>query len=135
MSQIGLERIELMFQSWPSEFERRYKRKLSKEELITSIESRAKELEALEIKRKFDAYDSEDLMMAKKYLDETEVDHILTKITKPKYKVFEEDIHETKLKSKLLESLTGMSNAYKPNVDAEESNALYNNKSKKKSKK
>lgn len=144
MSQIGLERIELMFQSWPSEFKRRYKRALSKEELITSIENRAKELEALEIKRKFDAYDSEDLMMAKKYLDEHKIDHILTEVAKPKYKVTSENISrpssqaeleerydyaETQ-KGLLMESLTGIN--IKPNVEAEESKAKISQKSKKK---
>lgn len=127
MSHIGLERIELLFQTWPESFKRNYKRELTKDEIIKSIEDRQKELEQQEIKRKFDSFNSEDLELAKKFLNEKEIDYILTEVAKPKYKIIEENIHK---QQDFLDKHLGIGPVL-IKYEAEESKVKSNNKSKK----
>lgn len=96
MSHIGLERIQLLFQTWPDSFKLRFNRMLTKEEILKAITDRQKELEETELKRKFDEYSVEDLRLVRKFLDEKQIDNILTDVNAPKYKVFEEEIHKPK---------------------------------------
>jgi hypothetical protein len=76
MTHIGLERIEVLFQTWPEAFKKNFKRELCKEELLDVIAQRAAELELQEIKNKFSSFSYPDLCLAMDFILSHDIDHI-----------------------------------------------------------
>lgn len=76
MRHLGLEEIQGLFQTWPSAFKDKFKRELTKAEILSAIKERTKLLEIQEIKSKFDTYSYAELCLVRDYLLSTDIEHI-----------------------------------------------------------
>ena len=77
------EEIQGLFQTWPLAFKERFRRSLTKAELLDELYLRKTELEKIAVRSKFSDYNIPDLDLAIEYLETMENEHILDEVKKP----------------------------------------------------